>query len=186
MDAISDCIDRVRTGEPGARDALFSAAYDELRRLARARLRDGGRSTLLDTQALVHETFMRAARSGQLQPADRRAFFAYASQVMRTVIIDHVRDRLAQRRGGGLEPVTLGPTLSEQLAPDRRAEADVLRVHEAVDALAAREPRAAQVVQMRYFGGFSETEIADTLGVTERTVRRDWDKASALLKALLA
>lgn len=186
MDVISDCIERLRAGEPEARDALFAAAYDELRRLARARLRDGGRSTLLDTQALVHETFMRAARGGQLRAADRRAFFAYASTVMRAVIIDHVRERLALRRGNGAVHCTLSPTLAEQLAPDARAEADVLRVHEALEALAASQPRLAQVVQMRYFGGFSEAEIADTLGVTERTVRRDWDKASALLKALLA
>ncbi len=173
---------RVRSGEPGAKDDLFAAAYQELRKLARSRLRDGGRSTLLDTTALVHESYLRFVGSGQLRPADRRAFFEYASRVMRSVIIDAVRERQAERRGGDPERLTLSTQLLDDL--DNGNE-EVLRVNEALDVLAQAEPRLAQVVEMRYFGGYSEIEVAEALQLTERTVRRDWDKARLLLRSML-
>jgi RNA polymerase sigma factor (TIGR02999 family) len=179
---IGELVRRVQAGEPGAQDALFAGAYDELRRLARARLRDGGRDTVLDTTALVHESYLRCVRGSALRATDRRAFFAYASQVMRSVIVDTVRERLALRRGGDLARCTLDTAVADQLPA---AEDDVLHVHEALQQLAASEPRLAQVVEMRYFGGYSEQEIADALGVTDRTVRRDWEKARALLLAML-
>jgi RNA polymerase sigma factor (TIGR02999 family) len=179
---ISALVRRVHAGEPGAQDALFAGAYDELRRLARARLRDGGRGTLLDTTALVHESYLRCLRGSELRAADRSAFFAFASQVMRSVIVDTVRERLALRRGGDLERCTLDTAVGDQLPT---AEGDVLHVHEALQQLAATEPRLTQVVEMRYFGGYSEQEIADALNLTERTVRRDWEKARALLLAML-
>ncbi len=181
-DELSRLIARVNAGEPGARDELFAAAYGELRKLARSRLYSGGRSTMLDTTALVHESFLRFTRSGELRSADRRAFFAYASNVMRSVIVDAVRERQAQRRGGDLERLTLDTSIGDALPA---GEDEVLHVHEALAALAEVEPRLAQVVEMRYFGGYSELEIADALGVTDRTVRRDWDKARRLLQALL-
>jgi RNA polymerase sigma factor (TIGR02999 family) len=182
LHALAALLDDVRADRPGARDALFAATYRELRQLARARLRDGGRGTVLDTTALVHESYLRFARAGQLHADSRRAFFAYASQVMRSVIVDAVRERLAERRGGDLERLTL----STQLQDGTPASADeAVRVHEALQSVAAADPRLAQVVEMRYFGGFSEAEIADTLGLTVRTVRRDWDKARRLLSALL-
>jgi RNA polymerase sigma factor (TIGR02999 family) len=181
-DEISRLIARVNAGEPGARERLFAAAYGELRKLARSRLYAGGRSTMLDTTALVHESFLRFARSGELRSADRRAFFAYASNVMRSVIVDAVRERQAQRRGGDLERLTLDTNAADALPA---GEDEVLRVHEALAALAEVEPRLAQVVEMRYFGGYSELEIAEALDVTDRTVRRDWDKARRLLLALL-
>ena len=172
----------VRAGREGARDALFAATYADLRQLARARLRDGGRGTVLDTTALVHESYLRFLQAGQLQAESRRAFFAYASQVMRSVIVDAVRERLAERRGGDLERLTL----TQGLEPALPADGDeVLRVHDALQDMAAVEPRLAQVVEMRYFGGFSEAEIAQALQVNERTVRRDWDKARRLLSAQL-
>jgi RNA polymerase sigma factor (TIGR02999 family) len=117
-----------------------------------------------------------------LQGTERRAFFAYASQVMRSVIIDAVRESQSERRGGGVSLLTLDTALAEGLPA---AEDDLLRVHEALQALAQAEPRLAQVVEMRYFGGFSEREIAAALDMAERTVRRDWDKARLLLSALL-
>ena len=107
MDEISDLISRVNAGESGARDALFSAAYGELRSLARSRLRDGGRNTYLETTSLVHESYLRFVGGGQLRNDDRRAFFAYVSQVMRSVIVDAVRERQAERRGGDLSRLTL-------------------------------------------------------------------------------
>ena len=176
-------IEQVNAGAPNAQDRLFAAAYDELRKLARSRLRDGGRNTVLDTTVLVHESYLRFLGSGRLRPDSRRAFFAYASQVMRSVIIDAVRERQAQRRGGDLARVTLD-TLTADGTP--ASEDEVLNVHGALEALAAAEPRLAQVVEMRYFGGYSEAEIAEALQVTDRTVRRDWDKARLLLGVLLA
>lgn len=185
-DPLAALLQRVAAGEPGAREQLFAVAYDELRTLARARLRDGGRGTVLDTTALVHECYLRITRSAALQAADRRAFFAYASQTMRSVIVDLVRGRLAQRRGGDLARVTLGDTLGQALADPTTAAADeVLQVHEALLRLAEAEPRLAQVVEMRYFGGYEDAEIAEALGLTDRTVRRDWQRARGLLAVLL-
>src|SRR5437899_2411539 len=106
MTRITQLLERVRAQDAGARDALFAAAYEELRRLARARLRDGGRNTVLETTSLVHECYLRFVGAGELRASDRRAFFAYASQVMRSVILNSVRERQAERRGGGAPHVT--------------------------------------------------------------------------------
>jgi RNA polymerase sigma factor (TIGR02999 family) len=180
MSQLTELLGRVQAGDAGARDALFAAAYSELHRLARARLRDGGRNTVLDTTCLVHESYLRFVRAGELRAEDRRAFFAYASQVMRSVIVNSVRERLAQKRGADQAPLTLSHGIGAQ-SPD--AEQTVLAVHEALEALEQADPRLAQVAQMRYFGGYSEREIAETLDVTERTVQRDWEKARLILAA---
>jgi RNA polymerase sigma factor (TIGR02999 family) len=170
-------------GDDGvAVDALWKAAYDELKRLAHARLVPTGNVTLLDTTALVNESYLKLAARGALKVGSRGEFFAYASRVMRSVIVDLVRERLAECRGGGLAAITLDTRLADGLP----ADAEALHVDEALDALATVEPRLAQVVEMRYFGGLTESEIARSLGLTERTVRRDWDKARALLRTMLS
>lgn len=184
-DAVEDLtqmLDDVRAGAPGAADRLFAAMYPELRKLARSRLRDGGRSTCLDTTVLVHESYLRWMRQGELRVADRRAFFAYAARVMHSVIVDTVRERQAQRRGGDCVRLTL----DSQLSPAEDGETEILHVHESLLQLRESEPRLAAVVEMRYFGGYTEAEIAEALQVTERTVRRDWEKARLLLLAVLA
>ena len=178
MTQITQLLERMHGGDAAARDALFAAAYQELRRLARARLRDGGRNTVLETTALVHECYLRFVRAGELRAEDRRAFFAYASQVMRSVILNSVRERQAERRGGDLQQLTLSTELIANLGD---GEQTILRVHEALEVLAQADARLAQVVEMRYFGGYSDGEIAETLGVAESTVRRDWAKARAIL-----
>jgi RNA polymerase sigma factor (TIGR02999 family) len=182
LDELSALIQRVHAGEEGARDRLFAAAYPDLRELARSRLYHGGRGTDLGTTALVHETFLRFVRGGELRATERRAFFAYAASVMRSVIVDTVRERLAQRRGGELQRTTLDTEFVDLLPS---GEDEVMQVHEALQALAEAEPRLAQVVEMRYFGGWTEAEIGDALGITERTVRRDWEKARLLLSTLM-
>jgi RNA polymerase sigma factor (TIGR02999 family) len=182
MRSLTELIQKVADGDLAARDELFAAAYSELRKLARSRLRDGGRNTFLETTALVHESYLRFVKAGKLRIEDRRAFFGYASKVMRSVIIDSVRERQAERRGGDLTELTLDTQVSAELPS---GEVEVLDVHEALLALEQAEPRLAQVVEMRYFGGYSELEIAEVLGVTERTVRRDWDKARLLLMSAL-
>jgi RNA polymerase sigma factor (TIGR02999 family) len=182
MAQLTELLGRIQGGDTEARDALFAAAYAELHRLARARLRDGGRNTVLDTTCLVHESYLRFVRAGELRAEDRRAFFAYASRVMRSVIVNSVRDRIAQKRGGSARPLTLSTQLGANLAD---GEESIMKVHEALEELAKAEPRLAQVVEMRYFGGYSEQEMAETLGVTERTVQRDWEKARLILVAAL-
>jgi RNA polymerase sigma factor (TIGR02999 family) len=182
MAQLTVLLGRIQAGDPAARDALFAAAYAELHRLARARLRDGGRDSVLDTTCLVHESYLRFVNSGELRAEDRRAFFAYASQVMRSVIVNSVRERLADKRGGEQRPLTLSTKLGANIAD---GEETVLRVHEALEDLEKAEPRLAQVAQMRYFGGYSEQEIAETLEVTERTVQRDWEKARLILAEAL-
>ena len=182
MSQLTELLAGLQAGEPDARDRLFAVAYAELHRLARSRLRDGGRNTLLDTTCLVHEAYLRFKSVGQLRAEDRRAFFAYASQVMRSVIVSSVRERLAQKHGGGGQPLTLSTALGISGTED---EETILRAHEALQVLEQADPRLAQVAQMRYFGGYSEQEIAETLDVSERTVQRDWEKARLILAAAL-
>ena len=159
----------------------WDALYAELKLLARARLRRAAGPALLNTTALVHEGFLRFEQSG-LAPefASRGHFLAYAAKVMRSVLVDLAREQQAERRGGGQAPLTLATG-----ALDSHAEPDVTAVHEALLALEQLEPRLAHVVEMRYFAGLSEAEIAPLLGLTERTVRRDWVKARALLRSML-
>jgi RNA polymerase sigma factor (TIGR02999 family) len=182
MNQITQLLGRIQAGDTDARDALFAAAYAELRRLARARLRDGGRDAVLDTTCLVHESYLRFVQAGELRAQDRRAFFAYASQVMRSVIVNCVRDRIAEKRGGERQPLSLSTNLAANVAAD---EDTVLRVHEALEDLEKVNPRLVRVAEMRYFGGYSEREIAETLDITERTVQRDWEKARLILAAML-
>ena len=182
MSQLTELLGRMQAGDHQARDALFASAYSELHRLAHARLRDGGRDAVLDTTCLVHESYLRFERAGQLRAEDRRAFFAYASQVMRSIIVNSVRERIAQKRGGTARPLTLSTQLGAKVAD---GEESIMKVHEALEELAKVEARLAQVVEMRYFGGYSEREMAETLGVTERTVQRDWEKARLILAAAL-
>ncbi len=171
----------VGEGQAPAVDALFQATYRELRALARARLRTGGRDTLLDTTSLVHESYLRLAAAGGLRLEDRVHFIRYASRAMRSIIVDFVRRRRAERRGGEGERVTL----TTRIAGVDAGEQQILNVHEAIDGLAKLAPRMAQVVEMRYFGGLTESEVAEALGVTGRTVRRDWEKARLWLSDAL-
>jgi RNA polymerase sigma factor (TIGR02999 family) len=173
-------LQQVQAGDAKARDALFAAAYPGLQQLARARLRAGGRNTMLDTRSLVHECYLRYVNAGELRAEDRRAFFAFASQVMRSVIVNGARDRAAQKRGGDQRRVELSTGIADG-TPD--GDDVILRVHEALESLTQVDARLAQVVQMRYFGGYSEQEIAETLDVTERTVQRLWLKARMMLLA---
>lgn len=162
----------------------FEQLYQELRRLARARLRAQSPLTLLDTTALVHESFMRLVQAGGVAAPDRERFLAYAAKTMRSIIVDGLRRRHADKRGAGIERTTLDTELADQLGDD--AAAQVLRIDDALRALEAADPRAVQVVEMRYFAGMTDDEIATILGVTDRTVRRDWERARLLLQTLLA
>jgi RNA polymerase sigma factor (TIGR02999 family) len=182
MTTITKLLDRMHSGDAKAQDELFEVAYRELHRLARHRLLAGGRNTDLNTTSLVHYAYMRFKQSGQLRAKDRRAFFAYAARVMRSVIVDKARERLAERRGGDAPHLTLSTELIESLGKN---EEDILRVHEALSTLAKADSRLGQVVEMRYFGGYRDREVAEVLQVTERTVQRLWEKAKLILQEAL-
>jgi RNA polymerase sigma factor (TIGR02999 family) len=167
---------------PPSVQALFPLLYNELRRLARSRLAAGGRHTLLDTASLVHEAYLRMQRDGGVALNDREHFLAYAATTMRSVVIDFVRRRNADRRGGGAEHVTLDTRAAEELGA---SDDEILAVHEALETLAKVDPRLVSVVEMRYFAGLSDAEIAAALGLSDRTVRRDWDRARLLLAEML-
>lgn len=168
------------------RDALFQSLYGELKIVARSRLRTVGGRTSLDTTMLVHDTYARLAQSSKAQFENDGQFLAYCGKVMRSVIIDLARERLAQRRGGGeLElPLNTEIALSAEASDDDSL--DVLRVHGALSQLNALDPRLETIVEMRYFGGLSEPETAAALGLSVRTVSREWQRARALLRAMLA
>ncbi|HXN49122.1 MAG TPA: ECF-type sigma factor [Bryobacteraceae bacterium] len=167
--------------EPDASlDQFFASHYDELRRLAHRRLRQSEKITLLDTTSLVHESYLRFLKSGRVQASDHTEFVCLAARVMRSIIVDFVRARRAGRRGGG-ERVTL----EDQVAGPASPEEEIIRVNDALDELAKVDGRLVKVVEMRYFGGLEEREIAASLGVTDRTVRRDWEKARLLLSLVV-
>jgi len=169
-------------GDRGALDRVFAALYPELRRIAHARLR--GHEAALDTTTLVHESFLRLVDAADLQLADRKHFFAYAAKTMRNIVIDAARAQLAARRGGGQADIALDTELANDLPADEGGET-LVQIHDALLELEALDPELAQVVEMRYFAGYSEPEIATLLDVSERTVRRQWDKARAFLLASL-
>ncbi len=165
-------------------DEMYAASYRELRHMARVRLSHGGRNTVLDTTALVHESYLRLAKAKGLAFEDRLRFMVYAGRVMRSVIVDLVRERQTERRGGEFAHLTLSTQLGEQLAAGE-GEREILRVHDALEALEQLDPRMARVVEMRYFAGMTEVEVAQALQVTERTVRRDWSQAKLFLAEAL-
>jgi len=182
MGELTESFSAYQAGDRDALDKIFAALYPDLTRLARARLRDGRRMTLVDTSGLVHECYERFLRAGKVQVENRAHFFAYSARVMRSIIVDCARRRSAEQRGGNVAKVTLDTNVAENAMP---VEDKVLEIAEAVEELARLAERLASVVEMRFFAGFSEAEIAEVLGVTERTVRRDFEKARMLLAASL-
>ena len=169
---------------PKAVNRLFDVLYNDLHRVARARLRANGQTIVLSATALLHETYERLVKLDELKVADRKQFFTYAAAVMRSVIVDMARARLTARRGAGAFEVPLDTILQSSLASP--LDESVVEIHEALDQLEAVEPRLARVVEMRYFAGLTLAEIAETMGVGVRTVGRDWDKARALLAAMVS
>ena len=181
MSELTQLFDAVNSGDRGAVDRLMVVMYQELRRLAHRRLNASPPGNTLETTGLVHESYLRFLNAGQLRLNDRKHFMAYASRVMRSIIIDLARARSAERHGGGMLQVTL----NTQVADEVRTSEHLIRINEVLEELSKSEPRLVQVVEMRYFGGLNESEIAEMLGLTERTVQRDWQKARLLLSAAL-
>ena len=180
---LTQLLQRVAQGERGALDQVFALLYPELRKIARARLRSQGGVAHLDTTALVHESFLRLVDASELVLNDRKHFFTYAAKTMRNIIIDFAREHFAERRGGGQAALQLDTVLANEVAGSHgnMGDAALIRINDALLALEAVDPELAQVVEMRYFAGYSEVEVAGLLGSSERTVRRQWEKARAYL-----
>jgi RNA polymerase sigma factor (TIGR02999 family) len=178
MGEITRLLEAVRNGQSGAIDQIVALTYQELRELAHQRLRRTPQITLLETGALVNECYLRLVKVGELNAGDRAHFLGYAARAMRSIVVDFARERQALRRGGNSPHLTVGTDIADPAAP---AEEEVVRVDEALQELARLDPRLVQVVEMKYFGGLKSDEIAEALGIAERSVRRDWQKARVLL-----
>ena len=176
---VTQLLARARAGDAQALGAAYSALYDELKRAARAQLRR--MRDAFETTALVHEAYLKLAGGAQLTAVDRNHLLALSARAMRQVLVDDARARKADKRGGGQDALTLTASLGNA----ERAAVDVLALDELLGALHTLDERAAQIVELRYFGGYEEAEIAQMLGLSDRTVRRDWRKARAFLLAEL-
>jgi RNA polymerase sigma factor (TIGR02999 family) len=174
-----------QAGAPGgevAKEELFASLYAELRRIAQRELRRNGSPLTLGATTLLHEAYLNLQQREGIAFKERGAFLAYASRAMRGLIIDYARNRQALKRGAGFEITSLPTEVHEP-----ESDADSLqRLSDAVERLSAIGPRLAQVVDLKYFGGFSFVEIAAMWGVSTRTVQRDWEKARLLLHRILS
>jgi RNA polymerase sigma factor (TIGR02999 family) len=174
MHEVTALLNDMASGSVEAGERLYTLLYPELKRLARSHLSGSGPTTL-DPSALIHEVWLRSR--GQQTPAHRGQFFALASVVMRSVIVDHVRRRAAAKRGGGLAVVTLSTGEMESVP----APPDVLGIEDALETLARVDERAHKVVELRFYGGMQLEEIAQVLDVSVPTIKRDWRRARAYL-----
>jgi RNA polymerase sigma factor (TIGR02999 family) len=182
MGDLTQLLQAVKEGDSSAMDRVFELTYYELHQLAHRRLQGSGQHADLNTTSLVHECYLRLAQLGQLEARDRTHFLAYAARAMRSIVIDAVRRRLTARRGGAELHVTLSTETPD--APSL-GERELLRVDEMLQELSKLDARLVQVVEMRYFAGLSEEQIGAALGLSARTVRRDWEKARMLLFAAM-
>jgi RNA polymerase sigma factor (TIGR02999 family) len=179
MPDITELLAAAKQGDSDAEGRLFSLLYADLRTLAHSRLRRSQPCTLLDTTELVHEAYLRLHRAGYLQISDRAHFLAYSAHAMRSIVVDLVRKRgTARHDSGDLNQLA-------DLSSLPAGESEILRVDQALGELSQVSERLVKVVEMRYFAGMTETEIAEALSLTERTVRRDWEKARMVLAEAL-
>jgi RNA polymerase sigma factor (TIGR02999 family) len=178
---ITQWLDAARDGDRAALDRVLGTLYHELHAMARRQLA-GQYGQTLDATALVHEAYLKLIGRRDVQFDDRAHFFAYAASAMRSVVVDYARQRLAQKRGGDLHRVT---ELPDDIEGGLRLDEDMLGLDTALTKLAAVDAKLAQVVELRYFAGLSEQEIAELLKRSERSIRRDWQKARMFLLASL-
>ena len=169
-------------GDPQAADLLWSQVYDELRRMAHHKLRHERQGHTMSTTALVHEAYLKLVDQTRVQWEDRIHFFAMSSRIMRNILIDYARRRNAQKRGGDAPHIRLDDAV---VSAETSAQV-FLALDDALKRLANVDERLGRVVEYRFFGGMQEKEIADLLGVSQRTVRRDWRKAKGWLARALA
>jgi RNA polymerase sigma-70 factor, ECF subfamily len=164
-------------GDAGAREAMLSLVYDELRRLAASYLRRERSDHTLQPTALVHEAYLRLIDQRQVDWNNRAQFLGLAAVMMRRILVNHARDRAAAKRGGQAERVPLTLVAGELGAP----EVDIIAVHDALERLTAFDPRKARIVELKFFGGLTTAEIAAVLHVSPATIEREWTFARAWL-----
>ena len=182
MSDVTILLRRAATNDRAAIDELFALLYDDLNRMARARLADNRPITLLDTTSLAHEAYLRLRSADRIDIENRAHFLAYVSQVLRAIIVDFARRRRAARRGGDQARISLDTDLADSIGD---ADSEVEQIDDALEVLDKSDPRLRRVVEMRYFGGMTDGEIAEALGVTARTVSRDLARARLLLSVEL-
>jgi len=178
---ITDLLLAVSEGGRAALDQLIPFVYDDLRRVAAAQMRREAGGHSLQPTALVHEVYVRLVDQRHVQWRNRAHFFGVAASLMRRILVDHARARLAEKRGGGLERVTL---VGDEAAESPRI--DVLALHESLQRMAGFNPRQERIVELRYFGGLTIEEAAEVIGVSEATLVREWTIAKAWLRADLS
>ena len=184
MTDITRLLSQASMGDAGAVRALYAALYPNIRRIARARLAEAGGVTGLDTTALVHEGFLRMADSEGLRGTERVQFFAYVGRALRSVVLDHLRAHATEKRGGGVQMVTLSHA---DETPDAAAQSqDLSALDAALEQMRGLDEALSQTVEMHFFAGMTIVEIAEVRAVSTRTVDRDLKKARLLLAELLA
>jgi RNA polymerase sigma factor (TIGR02999 family) len=174
---ITELLAEWRDGNQSALDELYPLVYDELHRLARRYMSRERKGHTLQTTALINEAYVRLVDQKNVQWANRSHFFAISAQIMRRILIDHARRYGYAKRGGGAKQVSLEEVAA--IVPEQGRE--LIRLDEALKSLAERDPRRSQVVELRYFGGLNNEEIAGVLNVSQNTVTRDWNMARAWL-----
>ncbi len=182
MVEVTQLIGLARAGDGAAAAALFAAVYAELKRLAAIQVARGDGGGLGDT-SLVHEAYLRFARPGALAVNDRGHFFVVAARAMRQIAVDHARERLAAKRGGGAVDLTLGA--AEREPADLSRHEQLVTLNDALEALASVDARLARLVELRWFAGCEWEDVAEQLGVSLTTVKRDFRRARAFLHARL-
>ncbi len=180
---VSLLLAELKSGRKDALERLLPLVYGELRRVAARYMRDERPNHTLQPTALVHEAYLRFAGQDRANWQNRAQFMGIAGQLMRRLLVDHARKRHAAKRGGSL--ITLQEGLGSPSSPVEQCE-ELLAVNEALDRLEAFDPQQARVVELRYFGGLSAEETAGAMGISERTVEREWALAKAWLRTQLA
>ncbi len=182
MAEVTQLIERARKGDVDAARALFESVYHDLHRLAARQVQRG--SGGLGSTSLVHEAYLRLARPEALSVNDRGHFFAVAARAMRQIAVDHARERLTAKRGGGLADVTLGAAEGMH-GEDAQRHDELLALNEALDALERADARLAKLVELRFFAGLNLEEAGEALGLSSTTLKRDFRRARAFLHARL-
>lgn len=179
---VTGLLQAAHDGDQAAEAALLPLVYDELRRRANGMMRRESAAHTLQPTALVHEAYMRMIRQDNVDWQGRTHFFALSSKMMRRVLVDHARSRMRQKRGGDAVKVSLDSGL--QLSVQR--DPDILALDQALTRLAALDERQARIVEMRFFGGMTVSDVADVLGVSKRTIEAEWTMIKAWLRRELS
>jgi RNA polymerase sigma factor (TIGR02999 family) len=179
---VAKLLDQLAHGENDAADELMPLVYDRLRLLAQKLLRHESAAHTLQPTALVNEAYLRMVGQHQVDWQGKTHFFAIGAKMMRRILVDHARRKLSKKRGGGMHRIEL----ADDLCVSNRNDEDVMAIEEALDKLSSLDPRQAQIVELRFYGGLTVEEVAEVLGVSKRTVESDWTMLRAWLRRELS